>query len=583
MNINSIDTNRLCHLPLVMSAFRRMKMDEVIDHAIPQDPRSKVSASECVATILCGIFSGNYSLWRLRERLAPYDMATVMQDETYCLNDFPEERLAKVLDDIYLADPDKLMTGVSLQMIRHYHISTSFVHFDTTSLSFYGGYESEDPFSSCDGIPPPPKITYGYSKDKRGDLKQLLYGMLVSQDGGVPLMGKSLDGNLSDSVAAADFFARLRHLVADPREVCCVADSKGWTEENLGIIESNGMRLLSRLPKTKALHKTICARAAKTTDVQELILPPRTKKGKPRIYRYTGHDATDVATMHHEDGSTQSSAQAIAVRVLHVLSLATLDLKMKTIERQKQKDLVSVEKEIRQYRRTVYACETDAKQAAARYREQTLWPTLNVIPTVVFVENPKSRKPGRPPRYYDKELAAKPHWSITFKTKEVAPQVMRQRLKESATFLLIRNKQDGWDITDEEMLLMYKQQYRVEHGFAWLKSGGPINPVFLNTPHRISSLCLIYCFGLMIWNVIQRTVRKELKDRQAGLPYYRGKLSDNITTRFLFELFPQVAVNKIAFSDGSIQRHLSGFNEYNQLACDCLGVPKSAYTPVVPH
>lgn len=68
---------RLCHLPLVMDVLRRSKALDVIDHAIPQHSLSEVSTGECVAVILCGVFVGAHSLWRLRERLAPYDMATV--------------------------------------------------------------------------------------------------------------------------------------------------------------------------------------------------------------------------------------------------------------------------------------------------------------------------------------------------------------------------------------------------------------------------------------------------------------------------------------------------------------------------
>ena len=41
-------------------------------------------------------------------------------------------------------------------------------------------------------------MTYGYSKDHRPDLKQAVLELMVSQDGGVPLLSKSWDGNTSD-------------------------------------------------------------------------------------------------------------------------------------------------------------------------------------------------------------------------------------------------------------------------------------------------------------------------------------------------------------------------------------------------
>jgi hypothetical protein len=219
---------RLCHLPLVMDALRRTKVFDVIDHAIGQHQLSEVSTSECVAVILAGVFVGAHSLWRIRERLAPYDMATVMQDPSFDLERFPEERLAKALDDLWAFGLDRLMTSVAVEAIRQHGLDTRFLHFDTTSLSFTGAYESEGLGSMGDGIQPPPKVTYGHSKAKRPDLKQVLFGCLSSGDGGVPLLGKVMDGNLADSVAAAEFFGKVRELVSDPREVCLVADSKGW-------------------------------------------------------------------------------------------------------------------------------------------------------------------------------------------------------------------------------------------------------------------------------------------------------------------------------------------------------------------
>ena len=250
---------RLCHLPLVMDMLRRSRVLATIDHAIEQHRLSSVSTGECVAVILAGVFVGAHSLWRIRERLAPYDMATIMQDPGFDLARFPEERLAKALDDLYGFGLDRLMSGLALEVIRQHGLDTRFMHFDTTTLSFYGAYESEGLSAMSDGIAPPPKVTYGHSKAKRPDLKLVVFGSLLTADGGVPLMGKVLDGNLVDSVAAAEFFGRVRELVADPRAVCLVADSKGWCDRTLTVVDDAGMRLLSRMPRSERLHRELMA------------------------------------------------------------------------------------------------------------------------------------------------------------------------------------------------------------------------------------------------------------------------------------------------------------------------------------
>ena len=134
------------------------------------------------------------------------------------------------------------------------------------------------------------------------------------------------------------------------------------------------------------------------------------------------------------------------------------------------------------------------------------------------------------------------------------------------------------------MITRYKGQYHNEHGFSWLKSGSGykgINPIFIETPTRIASLCFLYVIGLMVSTLIQRTVRMNLKKWQKGLPYHRNKPSDRITTRFLFELFPKVQVVPFSVSGGELQKKLVGMNSVTELACAALGTNISGFSPVL--
>jgi hypothetical protein len=269
---------RLAHLPVLMDVLRRSKVLDVIDVSIADDPRSKVSTSDCVAVMLCSVFSGGHDLWRVREKLERFDMPTAMQDAGFDIQEFPEERLAKALDDLWAADVDKIATAIAVQMIEAWQVQTDFLHFDTTSLSFYGAYEREDFASFTEAMPPAPRVVHGYAKNRRGDLKQILYGTLMTADGGIPLAGRGMDGNRSDNESCADFFAEVRKLVKDPRTVCGVADSKGWCGRVLGVIKDQGMRLLSRLPRTTSLHGDLMRAAWQPTGSVEEAAP---RKGEP--------------------------------------------------------------------------------------------------------------------------------------------------------------------------------------------------------------------------------------------------------------------------------------------------------------
>ena len=555
MDIDSIDVaipQRLGHLPLVMDVLRRTGFLNVIDHAIKDDRRSKVSTSECAAVILCAVFVGEHGLWRLRERLGSYDMVTIMQDAGFDLSEFPEERLAKALDDLFAADLDRLMSAVALQAIDQFGIDTEFLQFDTTSLSFYGAYENEEFGGMTNGITPP-KIVRGHSKDRRPDLKQVVFGSVVSPDGGVPLWGKALDGNTADSTAAAEFFGHIRKLVKDPREVCCVADSKGWTAENLILVHDAGMRLLSRLPRNTVLHRTIIERPFRPTE--RIERPAKKKDAEPDYYEIEGFDEEEIITVTDEDGNCRDVS--IPVRALRVFSSALLRRKEATLERTHGKELASAKRKIREWQQRAYACRTDAERALERARSQHGFTTLTIDGTIRRQDGPMKRGRGRPRKNPEPGLATA-HFRIDYEAKRAHGATINARLRLASTFVLIRTAERNWSIPDTEMIERYQKQYHVEHGFSWLKSSAAINPLFVEMPRRVASLCFLYCIGLMVWTLIQRTVRKNLKAWGKGLPYHRNKPSDRITTRFLFELFPKVQ-SQVLTSPRQTRKFISTF------------------------
>lgn len=570
---------RLCHLPLVMDVLRRSRVLDIIDEAIPQHPLSEVSTGECLAVILCGVFVGAHSLWRLRERLSPYDMATIMQDETFELERFPEERLAKALDDLHARGLDTLMSGLALEVIRTYAIDTSFLHFDTTSLSFYGAYEREDFDVGGDGLPPP-RVTRGYSKAHRPDLKQVVFGCLVSPDGGVPLLGKVLDGNCSDSVAAAEFFGRVRELVNNPAEVCLVADSKGWCDRTLATVHEHGLRLLSRLPRSERQHRDLMA---VDWSPEAVIERPGRRMNEVNRYEIMGFDVERVIKVQSTDEHGEESIQCMTIpaRAVRVFSTALLRTKMKTLDRLRTKDNKQATKKMRDWQDIAYACEDDAQRAAQRHVGQYQAITHDLQATVIRQEGPVKRGRGRPRHKPEPALAAAIHWRVRYATTPVTDEKSQTRLHDQASFILIRTKEKGWDISDEAMIDHYRQQYHVEHGFAWLKSGADINPMFIETPRRIASMGFIYCIGLMTWNLIQRTVRNSLAQQGTGLPYHRGKLSANITTRFLFELFPRVQTVVITDAAGHREKRTLGMEQWQKASAKALGTKPCAFKPVL--
>jgi hypothetical protein len=104
-------------------------------------------------------------------------------------------------------------------------------------------------WDSC-GSPGTLRITHGYNKDHRPDLKQLLWVLTVSADGAVPLHYRVCDGNTNDDPTHIETWDALCKLAGKP-DFVYVADSKLWSRQNLDHIHGNGGKFICVLPKSR--------------------------------------------------------------------------------------------------------------------------------------------------------------------------------------------------------------------------------------------------------------------------------------------------------------------------------------------
>ena len=99
-----------------------------------------------------------------------------------------------------------------------------------------------------------PAITFGYSKDHRPDLKQLLFILTTDADGGVPVQFRTADGNTNDSITHIETWNTLR-TVAGRADFLYVADSKLCSHDNLSSIDRAGGRFVTVMPRSRQEDK----------------------------------------------------------------------------------------------------------------------------------------------------------------------------------------------------------------------------------------------------------------------------------------------------------------------------------------
>ena len=237
----------LDHLGLVAGMFDELGIGEVIDQAIVQDA-SKRQLSVCQAVkamVLNGLGFVHQQLYLVPSFFdnKPTERLIGPEVEAVHLND---DVLGRALDTLYDVGVTPLYTLIATEACTRLGLASPYVHLDTTSFHVDGRYNSaEPPEETVIHINP------GYSRDHRPDLNQGMLELIVEQHAGIPLWMKPLRGNSSDPVefgrVVDEHLAQLCRAEL-PRYV--VADSVGYSAENLGKLAQGAVKWITRVPGT---------------------------------------------------------------------------------------------------------------------------------------------------------------------------------------------------------------------------------------------------------------------------------------------------------------------------------------------
>ena len=175
-----------------------------------------------------------------------------------------DDRVGRCLDRLFDALDADLIMKVVRQVIDQFHINLDELHNDSTSVSVYGAYSEAEEEGRVRGRRTL-AITFGHSKDHRPDLKQLLYILTVSDDGGVPVYFTSASGNTTDDTTHRQTWDLLHQLVGRA-DFLYVADCKLATSDNMNYIARQQGRFITVLPRTRKEDQQFRQRLLKKPD-----------------------------------------------------------------------------------------------------------------------------------------------------------------------------------------------------------------------------------------------------------------------------------------------------------------------------
>ena len=336
--MNNLNIKDLDHLGIVAGIIDEMGLVEIIDEEVGTHPQEKLSVGTIVkAMILNCLGCINAPLYLFSEFFKGKALEHLL-GEGIKAEDLNDDKLGRSLDKVFGVGVKNRFTKIVLKAAAIFGIEQKSKHLDSTSMSVQGKYKErieDEEDEQTKAI----KIKFGYSRDKRPDLKQFMLNMICSGDGGVPLFMQLGDGNESDKKVFPQIIKDCQETLK--MEGLSVMDGAFYTAENVGMARS--IQWLSRVPLT----------LKEATETLENLSEEQWQQGEQDGYRWQVRAS--------EYGGEQQ-------RWLVVESAQRLQSDNKAISQKIEKADKVVKKEWQKLCGQNFACEADA------LTEAQLWP-----------------------------------------------------------------------------------------------------------------------------------------------------------------------------------------------------------------
>jgi transposase len=357
---------------------------------------------------------------------------------------------------------------------------------------------------------------------------------MLCVDRNIPILGTTEDGNASDKTLNNELLGGVsKHMARHglkPGAFVYVADSAFVTPDNLEKSSDKNVKFLTRLPATyKACSRAISEAviAENWIDFGELNQTPATEKRPAAVYR--GFETT--VELYGE-----------TYRAIVVHSSAHDKRRHKRIDRlleQKRKDLDTHCKKINS---GPFYCRADAEAAAEKISKAT----PNSYHKLKYeIRDVAKYRRGRPAK-------GKPRTPIGYEylldvsIEEDTDAITPLRL-EAGCFVLLTNlsgnkEQVQWPAVT--LLELYKDQSGIEQNFGFLKDPVIVNSIFLKKPKRIEVLGLILVIALLIWRLIERSMRLHLERTKSDISGWKNRPTKRPTSFMMTTKFLSILVAK---------------------------------------
>jgi transposase len=497
---------RIDHHGIVSGVIKDLGIIEAIDKLIGVHAEEKISTGEAIAGMIINGLGFTDRPMTLTPQFFENCPVELLFREGVMAEDFNRFKLGRALDDAFDFGCDLLFAQIAKMACQKEGIDTRFGHLDTTSFSLTGEYDSGSDEHAI-------KITHGYSKDHRPDLKQVVLEMMVTRDGGVPIISKAWDGNTSDN----EIFNMRAKLILESLKnsnspTYLIADSKLYSEENA--VNLKDLPFITRIPETIGMTKKLIQEAL-SNKYKFVTLSEK------RSYQ-------EFALIHNE----------MSQRWFVVFSQVAKELAEISVLKKLDKEKERIKKELFHLQAEQFSCEEDGRKQLEAKSKNWIFHTLD---SALVVQQEKYKKSGRPKT---NETPNKTIYKITASFSQNT-EAVNQYIEQNSCYIVGTNV-DKENLSAKDAIEGYSQQQTVEKGFRFLKD--PLfftSSLFIKKQSRIEAMLMVMTLALLVYSIAERKLRGILKTLNQTLPNQIKKEVQNPTLRWIFQILDGINRVKI--------------------------------------
>ena len=554
VDLDSVNTYKEGKLQLIVGLCEKCGIREIFDRRMKKDNevgrKPLMSPGMEAMVMLAGICvqEGYRSLYAMNDFYADKDLEGIFHFpiEPSWLQD---DRFGNFLDDFFDSNCRSVFLEASGRAFAEYGIAVKNINYDTTSKVMWGEYSTTDEDDKVGCI----SIDFGYSKDKRGDKKQLKIGLGTTN--GIVTDAKVLSGNKDDKTYnfenMEDADKLLSSMNVNREEFYYIADSALFTKKNIAKANQYHIKYITRMPDNIKV-------ASKQLD------KPLPESAQP-VSIINAHDEEVLYKLIEAYDVYEGHPCKLAV----VYSYALEETKRKSLTGKVDKERLGIEEKLKHYENRLFKCLPDAEVERAQL-EKSICSKLKYHSIDLSISEQETKRPGRPSKEPKNDVVTKYKLDFAVRLDEAT---IEDNFRRECTFVLTSN---DLKITGEQMLREYKTQSDVEKRFRVIKSPTYMNSLFLNTPKRIEALVYLLLISVMMLTVAEKTVRDELKKNNEVIHGIENRKQVKPTFSTILMLMDRIITVSYR-SGGKTVRSIRSMDESCKKVIKFLRIPESCF------